>query len=415
MDRLPVELGALGFQAVVTSLLAIVYLRLWQRQHQAFFGTWALAWTLYVARLGLISLYIVSRLEFWLFLHQAVTGLTALLLLWAALQFSRGARWRWSYSWLGVAAVAWAFFAIVVVHSMMAAGITAALLLSGVTLWTGMVFWRYRQRVHSAGATVLAWAFTLWGFHHLDYPLLRPLGSGVLIGVFIDVLFIMVVALGTLFMVLSDGRRTLEQRTAQLEQLTQQLLRAQEDERRRISRELHDEAGQVLTAVKIELDLEGRREASAMVGRALAQVRDISNLLRPSELDDLGLVPAVRGLAEDFSKRTQVRVALEIDESLQSPSPEQQVVIYRVLQEALTNVARHARAKEVHVTLASNADQVVLRIEDDGQGFEHEPVPHLGLLGMRERVAALGGSLVIEGVPGAGVRLAISLPSAVGA
>jgi len=149
-----------------------------------------------------------------------------------------------------------------------------------------------------------------------------------------------------------------------------------------------------------------------MVGRALAQVRDLSNLLRPSALDDLGLVPAVRGLAEDFARRTQVQVDLDIDEGLRAPGPDVQVVIYRVIQEALTNVARHADARIVNVRLANGDGRVELHIDDDGRGFESEPTPHLGLLGMRERVAELGGTLHMSGAPGRGVQLEVSLPVA---
>src|SRR5439155_9378186 len=240
----------------------------------------------------------------------------------------------------GAAAIAWAYVAIYVLRDMRSAGISAAVMLSAVTLWTGLVFWNQHRRAPSTGSLLLASTFTLWGLHHLDYPLLRPLGNGLLYGVFADVLFIVSAAIGTLFLVLGDGRRALEERNLQLEQLTRQLLRAQEDERRRIARELHDQAGQVLTAVKIELDLEGRREASEMVGQALAQVRDLSNLLRPSVLD-LGLVPALRGLVEDFGRRTRVDAALESDEPLAPFGPELEVALFRVVQEALTNVARH--------------------------------------------------------------------------
>lgn len=412
MDRLTVELSALAFQAVMTAVFAGVYFRLWERQKTAYFLTWGLAWALYAVRLGLISAFILTRNDVWLFLHQAVTGFSVLLLLFAAFQFSRGVRFRRRYLWLGALSVAWAYVAIFVTRDMMTAGITASVLLSGVTLWTAYIFWRYWARTRTGGALTLAWTFTLWGLHHLDYPLLRPLGTGVLLGVFIDIVLIMLATLGSMFLVLGQGRRMLEARTSQLEQLTRQLLHAQEDERRRISRELHDEAGQVLTAVKIELDLDGRSEASAMVGRALAQVRDLSNLLRPSALDDLGLVPAVRGLAEDFARRTQVQVTLDIDEGLRAPGPDVQVAIYRVIQEALTNVARHADARTVNVRLANGDGRVELHIDDDGRGFQSEPTPHLGLLGMRERVAELGGTLSIAGAPGRGVQLAVNLPVA---
>lgn len=410
MDRLTVELSALAFQNVFTLLLAFVYFSLWRRQRRQYFLTWALAWSLYAVRLVFISCFLLQRHEGWLFLHQAVTGLSALLLLFAALQFSRDVRWKPHYAWLGILAVGWAAVAIFGIHNMAVAGLSSSLGLSAVTLWTGWVFWRHWKRGHSRGGLLLGVTFVLWGLHHLDYPILRPLGAGVLWGVFADILFIMSTAIGTMFLVLNEGRRALEARTVQLEQLTRLLLRAQEDERRRIARELHDEAGQILTAVKIELDLDGRKEASAMIGRALDQVRDLSNLLRPTVLDDLGLSPALRGLVEDFGRRTRIEAALEGEDALPALAPEVQVAIYRVVQEALTNVARHANASRAWVRLAATDGEVRVTVEDDGQGLSGEPVPHLGLLGMRERVTELGGSLAIEGRPGAGVRIAAVLP-----
>lgn len=409
MNRMVVELSALGFQAVVTLLMALVYLYLWRRQRRPYFASWAIAWACYGLRILFISAYIVWRQDLLLFAHQAATGLAAALLLLAAFQFSRGVRWRRRYLWIGAATVVWAYLAIFAIGSMMAAGITSVALLSGVTFWTGIVFWRQRRQF-SGWAQAVAIVFILWSLHHLDYPLLRPLGEGVLYGVFADVIFILGVSMLTMFMVLREGRRALEARTAQLEQLTRLLLRAQEDERRRIARELHDEAGQVLTAVKIELDMEGRQEASKLVGRALAQVRNLSNLLRPSVLDDLGLRPALHGLAEDFTRRTHIRVDLAIDEEMPALPPELHVVIYRVTQEALTNVARHAHAHVARVGLNHHDDRVVLRIDDDGHGVEGEPKPHLGLLGIRERVAAVGGFLHLGGAPGGGFWLEAVLP-----
>jgi signal transduction histidine kinase len=198
-------------------------------------------------------------------------------------------------------------------------------------------------------------------------------------------------------------------RATQLEQITHLLLRAQEDERRRIARELHDEAGQVLTAVKIELDLDGRVEAGAMVGRALAQVRDLSNLLRPTELD-LGLAPALQALADDFSGRTRIQIALSHAQPLPPLPDELQVAIYRIVQEALTNVARHAGAGRVAVELDVADGQVRLSVEDDGHGVTGEPTPHLGLLGIRERVTTLGGTLRIGAGRGRGFRVEALIP-----
>jgi signal transduction histidine kinase len=407
-----IELSALGFQALLTALLALVYLGLWRQSHRPYFASWAAAWGIYAARLVFISVYLVRRDEVWLFAHQAATGLTVLFLLLAALQFARGLVWRRRYLGLFALVIGWSAFAIFTLKDMRVAGISAAVMLSVVTLWTGMVFWNYRRRSPSSGSTLLAFTFTLWGLHHLDYPLLRPLGNGVLYGVFADVIFIVAAAVGTLFLVLGDGRRVLEERSAQLEQLTRQLLRAQEDERRRIARELHDEAGQVLTAVKIELDLEGRKEASEMVGQALAQVRDLSNLLRPTVLDDLGLMPALRGLIEDFARRTRIDARLEVPDPLGTLAPDLQVALYRVVQEALTNVARHAQARRVDIRLGLEDGRVRLAIEDDGRGVTGEPIPHLGLLGIRERVTALGGQVAIGNAPRQGFRLEAVIPAA---
>jgi two-component system sensor histidine kinase UhpB len=228
---------------------------------------------------------------------------------------------------------------------------------------------------------------------------------------FADVLLIVAVSLGTLFLVLGDERRAMATRNAQLEQMTRQLLRAQEDERRRISRELHDQAGQVLTAVKIELDLEGKREASALVGKALAEVRDLSHVLRPTDLDDLGLLPALRALVEDFSRRTRTQAALDVREPIAPLGAETKVMIYRVVQEALTNVARHAEAGHVYVALEAEAGEVRLAIQDDGRGIAGNPVPHLGLLGMRERVTDLGGDISFESQPQRGFRIQVRVPA----
>jgi signal transduction histidine kinase len=412
VDRQTVELAALGFQVVVTALLAAVYWGLWRQERRVYFATWAAAWAVYAFRLAFISAYLVERRDVWLFAHQAAAGLTALLLLGAALQFSGGWRWRRGYAALALLPIAWAFVSIYGIHSERVAGGSTVVLLSWVTLWTGWIFWRLRARAPSAPARVLAATFTLWGLHHLDYPLLRFLGAAVLFGVLADVIFITVAAVATLFLVLEDRRRALEARGAELEQLTHLLLKTQEEERRRVARELHDEAGQVLTAVKIELDLEGRREASEKVARALGRIRDLSNLLRPDVLDDLGLLPALHGLVEDFGERTRIRARLEAPERVDGLSPDHEVALYRVVQEALTNVARHADAKNVTVRVARAPGAVRLTVEDDGRGAAGEPSPKLGLLGIRERVAALGGTLRITGAPGAGLRIEAQLPVA---
>jgi signal transduction histidine kinase len=263
-----------------------------------------------------------------------------------------------------------------------------------VTIWTGILLWRDRNRVPGGGAKLLAWSFILWGLHHLDYPLLRSFGAAVLYGVFVDVIFLFSISLGMLFVVLGDERDRLAERTTELEQLTRLLLRAQEDERRRIARELHDEAGQALTAVK----------------SALAQVRDLSNLLRPSALDDLGLSAALRALAADVSERSRIKVDLDIETGGRTFSPEVEVVLYRVVQEALTNIVRHAKATWVRAQLAMRGPDVWLTVEDDGQGLTAGVEPKLGWLGMQERVTAAGGTLTISPGEPKGVRVTARIP-----
>lgn len=409
LDRTFVECSALGFQSVLTTVLAVTCYVLWRRQRGAHFLTWSAAWSLYVLRLAAMSAFLVRRDMVWLFLHQVMTGLSAMLLLAAAWQLSRGFVWR-PWHVLGVPLMAgWAWLTIYGMQSMLIAGITSTLLLASVTIWTGVVFWRDRSRTSSGATRVLTWAFVLWGIHHLDYPLLRGFGASVLYGVFVDVLFLFAIGIGMLFLVLGNERSRLASRTADLEQLTRLLLRAQEDERRRIARELHDEAGQVLTAVKIELDLDGHQEAGARVGRALAQVRDLSNLLRPSALDDLGLVAALRALVDDVSQRSRLHVDLDINCTNQMP-PETEVVIYRVMQEALTNTVRHARATSVRASVVTRDRRVVLTVEDDGRGLSPDMSPNLGWLGMQERVTAAGGTLSIIGTGDHGVRLTASIP-----
>lgn len=404
---------ALAFQTLATLALAGVHLGLYRQRRQPFHATWAAAWFTYALRLTFIGEFMANRELGWLFAHQVVTLWSGLLLLFAAGQYALGARWRPWFAAAPVAAAGWAWFSVFVMHDMAVAGLSSAILLSAVTLGTGLVFLRRDRHEPSVGARVLAWTFFAWGLHHLDYPLLRSQGSGVLIGVFMDMTLIAFVAVGTLALVLSEARVALERRTAQLEELSAQLLRAQEEERRRIARELHDQAGQTLTALKIELDLEGRKEASARVAEVLRQVRDVSELLRPRALDDLGLATALRAMAADFAQRTQVPVNVLADDSTRWPA-DVALALYRVAQEALTNVARHSGAKHSWIVLerivAEGKNVGRLVIEDDGRGMKADLTPHLGLLGMRERVGGAGGTLELSRSARGGVRIEARVP-----
>jgi signal transduction histidine kinase len=212
-----------------------------------------------------------------------------------------------------------------------------------------------------------------------------------------------------------------------LQRLSIQLINAQEAERKRISLELHDEMGQALTAIGINLEgleKELPPETSANVRKRLAetilladetleQVREMALGLRPSLLDDLGLVPALRWLTNRLAQRLGIKTSVEAEDWNERLPSEMETVIYRVVQEALTNVARHAQANRVSVRLEYGAAMVVATIEDDGKGFDVTAVDihsSTGLPGIRERVALLGGGFKIKSQPGQGTCLRLEIP-----
>ena len=214
------------------------------------------------------------------------------------------------------------------------------------------------------------------------------------------------------------------QTTEDLQRLSTKLVRAQEEERRIIARELHDEVGQVLMAIKVELALAQRRiEAAGVPGRllddaqsitdgALNTVRDLSHLLHPALLDDLGLPAAVDWYLAGFGKRHGIAVELLQDGMESRLTPDIEAAAYRIVQEALTNVAKHASATLAFVYLRRAGDLVQVSIEDNGVGFEPEHARRgLGLIGIRERVAHLRGTVHIDTAPGRGTRLTIELPA----
>jgi signal transduction histidine kinase len=218
------------------------------------------------------------------------------------------------------------------------------------------------------------------------------------------------------------------QNTADLQRLSAQIITAQEEERRKIARELHDEVGQVLTAIKVELAVAQRAvdvagvaphvlsSARSLTDGALQSVRDLSHLLRPAVLDDLGLPAAIGSYLREFSRRHGIAVDLLHDEIEERWAADTEAAAYRIVQEALTNVARHARATSCRVYLQRLAHTILITVEDDGIGFDvlaAEEAGHregLGLLGIRERVAQLGGTLRVESAPGKGSRLTVELP-----
>jgi two-component system sensor histidine kinase UhpB len=201
-------------------------------------------------------------------------------------------------------------------------------------------------------------------------------------------------------------------------------LAAQEAERLRIARGLHDEVGQVLTGVLLQLDTmaeavssERRHElaeAKQAVRQALEEVRRISRELRPEMLEHLGLVSALTELARTFGRLSSVEVAREFAQELPPLTPETELTIYRIAQESLTNVARHSGARRVTIALEPGADSVVLRVADDGRGFDTGVAPegHGGLRGMRERALLVGGALAIKPSPQGGVEVRLEVPAA---
>jgi len=215
-----------------------------------------------------------------------------------------------------------------------------------------------------------------------------------------------------------------------LRHLSRRLMEAQEAERLHIARELHDQIGQTLTAIKINLQgmerlphptsLEAQlTDSIEIIDRALRNVRDLSLDLRPALLDDLGLAAAMESFAERLTERAGIQVHCFVELVETAISPDLEIACFRLFQEALTNAVRHARAENVWVDLREREDELQLTVSDDGIGFDvgsvlrdREHHAHLGLMGMQERVALLGGEIEIDSSPGRGTEIRIRLPLA---
>lgn len=222
--------------------------------------------------------------------------------------------------------------------------------------------------------------------------------------------------------------RLVRESEARLRALTMRLLAAQEEERKSMSRILHDELGQQVTAIALDLRaaLQGRpdpateptlRRAVEETEGVLSSLHEIATRVRPSVLDDLGLVDAIESFASEFEQRTGIRV--ELDVRLPSVEPSDSVAenIYRIIQEALSNVSAHAGVREVRVRLVGASGNLDLCVEDGGCGFDATRLNRsnrLGILGMRERVELLGGEFALETAPGRGTRIHARLPLPVG-
>jgi two-component system sensor histidine kinase UhpB len=209
-----------------------------------------------------------------------------------------------------------------------------------------------------------------------------------------------------------------------------QIIEAQENERRRISRELHDEIGQALYAIQFNLEMidkdlpqttsivRGRLgEAKSLSSQTLTAMRQLSQDLRPTMLDDLGLIPTLRWYVQNFSNRLNIYSNFEAIGLEEKLSPQIETALYRIVQEALNNIAKHAQADRVEVSLVIRDSRIYASIHDNGKGFDLEKVLHpespeggFGIIGIKERVSLLGGQIDIQSRPGFGTLISIEIP-----
>ena len=596
------ELNAAVLQAIITIGIALLTAFLYAQFRKRYFLWWAIAWALYVLRIGAIGGFLTTADEPWLYVHQVLTGWTALALLGAALAFSQQLVWRPWYALLVLFPPVWSYVAIYRLDNFLLAAGPAVVFLSVATLWTGWVFWRYHRRIGSRAAGMVAWVLTLWGLHHLDYPLLRARGAWNPWGYYLDIGFILALGTGILLLVVEDLRRglatlsalsgdlqaarqssgvggngdsldvvdtllarplalggvrgsalvlpsvsngstvdgppndtssivrglgecapwaghaalgaawdpmrraaasgspavarewpdpfdparrtyayvavlpilrdaahvgalvivgdtgdpftalgeeflrtlgrqvgaaletanltnNLATRTRQLEQLSARMMRQHEEERRRIALELHDETAQAFAAVKLQLgvlretvgpELAPRMDrVLELVDTGMRSIRNVTRDLRPPLLDELGLLPALRALVDGFGERTGLVMSFDAPEALPALSSDAELALFRALQEALSNVARHAGARSVTVRLALDGTALGLEVCDDGRGLAGAAgTAHrspgldsgLGLAGMTERLGALGGTMAIGAAADGGARLTVRLP-----
>ena len=215
----------------------------------------------------------------------------------------------------------------------------------------------------------------------------------------------------------------------ELRHLSRQVLRAQEDERKRISRELHDVIAQTLTSISVRLTVLKKEAAlnTADFDRSIARTQQLveqsvdivhkfARDLRPAILDDLGLIPALHAHLKSFVARTGIRTSLTAIAAVEQVDPARRTVLFRVAQEALTNVARHSQASQAWVKILKLKGTICMKIIDDGKGFptgrvlQSKRTNRLGLLGMRERLEMVNGSLVVKSAPGKGTTVRAQIP-----
>lgn len=225
---------------------------------------------------------------------------------------------------------------------------------------------------------------------------------------------------------LLEQSRHMEQR---LRHLSHQVLSAQEEERKKISRELHDQIAQMLAGINVHLATlkssatlsstglnQKIRNAHRMVEKSVRTVHRFARELRPPVLDDLGIIPALQSYMKNFAERNGILMRFKVSAGIEQLHGDKRTVLYRVALAALTNVAQHARASRVTVTLVKIGDAVQMHLHDDGKSFDVERVlfstrnKRLGLIGMRERVEMVGGNFNIESAPGKGTTIGVQIP-----
>ena len=260
----------------------------------------------------------------------------------------------------------------------------------------------------SAGCLLLSLASGFWRENWLQLALLAP------------VLVVQAVLLALLLL----ERRHRGKLVEELRRLSGKLIGAQEDERKRIARELHDDVTQLLALHSIELDQLNREEAapsdrarfhdlSAQAAEIAAEVHNIAHRLHPSKLHHLGLLPAVREFCKEVALRYGIQVEVEEENMPAELDADTTLCLYRVIQESLGNVMRHSAASHAAISLRRGEGAIVVRIADDGRGFDPEALPGshgIGLLGMRERLRLVHGRLNVSSRPGAGTEITVTVP-----
>jgi signal transduction histidine kinase len=244
------------------------------------------------------------------------------------------------------------------------------------------------------------------------------------------ILSVLVAGLSTTWILRLEKKAELNQQRAadaerELRRLSQQLVKAQEDERRALSRELHDEVGQQITALRVEIANLGRipveerdtfashlREAKGLAEQTMKTVRDLAMGLRPSILDDFGLGPAIEWQAREFARRTGVPAHVSVEGSLNGLTEGDRTSLFRIVQEALTNITKHASASEIRILLSASDQGVMLRVEDNGKGMDPQDARGrgLGLVGIEERAREMGAGFLLHSQPGQGTAIEISIP-----